>query len=140
MSAIAVDWSGAKLCSGKIWIAHVSDGQVHRLQPVKSREEAIGWLLRRLQENPQTTVGLDFAFSFPAWFLQERSLKNAFDLWDTAARDGEKWLQECQPPFWGRPGKPRPMIEGHYRRTELRPSSVGGVRPKSVFQIGGAVQ
>jgi len=138
VSAIAVDWSGAKRCSGKIWIAHVSRGQVHRLEPAKSREEAIDWLLRSLQENPQTVAGLDFAFSFPAWFLRERSLKNAFELWDTAARDGEKWLQECQPPFWGRPGKPRPKIVGDYRRTELRLSSVGGIRPKSVFQIGGA--
>jgi hypothetical protein len=138
MSAIAVDWSGAKRCSGKIWIARVSDRQVHRLQPVKSREEAIDWLLRCLQENPQTVVGLDFAFSFPVWFLRERSFKDAFELWDTAARDGEKWLQECQPPFWGRPGKPRPLIEGHYRRTELSLSSVTGIRPKSVFQIGGA--
>ena len=111
---------------------------MHRLEPANSREETVDWLLRCLQENPQTIVGLDFAFSFPAWFLRERSLKNAFELWDTAARDGEKWLQECQPPFWGRPGKPRPNIEGHYRQTELRLSSVRGIRPKSVFQIGGA--
>jgi len=118
-------------------IAHVSKGQVHRLEPAKSREEAIDWLLRFLQENPKTVVGLDFAFSFPAWFLQERSLKKAFELWDITARDGEKWLQECQPPFWGRPGKPRAELEDHFRRTDLR-ISVGGIRPKSVFQIGGA--
>jgi hypothetical protein len=72
------------------------------------------------------------------WFLQELSLKNAFELWDTAARDGEKWLRECKPPFWGRPGKPRPKVEGHYRQTEQRLSCVSSIRPKSVFQIGGA--
>ena len=138
MSTIAVDWSGAKRCSGKIWIAYVSGGQVHRLEPAKSREEAIYCLLRCLQENPQTVVGLDFAFSFPAWFLRERSLRNAFELWNAAAREGEQWLRECQPPFWGRPGKPRPKIESHYRRTELRLCCVGGINPKSCFQIGGA--
>ncbi len=138
VNAIAVDWSGAKQCLGKIWIAHVSSGQVHQLEPAKSREKAIDWLLRFLQENPHTVVGLDFAFSFPAWFLRDRSLGDAFELWNAAASEGEKWLQECQPPFWGRPGKQRPEIESHYRRTELRLSSVGGIKPKSCFQIGGA--
>ncbi len=138
MSVIAVDWSGAKQCSGKIWIAHVSDGQVHKLEPAKSREDAVEWLLRRLDKNPRTVVGLDFAFSFPVWFLRERFFRNAFELWDAVAREGEQWLQQCQPPFWGRPGKPRPKIKSHYRQTEIRLSSAGGIKPKSVFQIGGA--
>jgi hypothetical protein len=116
----------------------VSGGHVHGLEPAKNREKAIDSLLRYLQENPQSVVGLDFAFSFPEWFLGERSLRSALELWNVVAREGEKWLQECQPPFWGRPGKPKPEIETHYRRTELRLRSVSGIKPKSPFQIGGA--
>ena len=47
-------------------------------------------------------------------------------------------MRDCEPPFWGRPGRPRPDLPAHLRRTEAAVAAVGGIRPKSSFQIGGA--
>jgi hypothetical protein len=84
-------------------------------------------------------VGLDFSFSLPAWFLQTNGCAAVDDLWRTAEESGERWLAECAPPFWGRPGCPRPSRAGmdQFRRAE-QAISVGGISPKSTFQIGGA--
>jgi hypothetical protein len=49
----------------------------------------------------------------------------------------EELLAACGSPFWGRPGKPRPDLAEHFRATD-RAHSIGGIRPKSVFQVGGA--
>ena len=82
-------------------------------------------------------VGLDFAFSLPAWFLEQRGLGSAHELWALADREAEGWLAACLPPFWGRGRTPRPE-QVHFRRTELDVPVTAGIRPKSVFQIGGA--
>ena len=58
-------------------------------------------------------------------------------MWQLAAREGETWLSDCAPPFWGRPGRPRPSLPEHLRRAE-RSLSVGGISAKSTFQVGGA--
>ncbi len=42
------------------------------------------------------------------------------------------------PPFWGRPGKRRPVDGGDGLRATERDVAGIGVRPKSTFQIGGA--
>ena len=55
-----------------------------------------------------------------------------------AATDGEAWLRDCEPPFWGRAGRPRPDVPEHLRPTEAALAAVGGIRPKSSFQISGA--
>jgi hypothetical protein len=86
-------------------------------------------------------VGLDFAFSLPAWFLAERGVRTARELWALVAEEGEAWLRACLPPFWGRPGTRRPALDPArpgFRRTELEVPAIAGTRPKSVFQIGGA--
>jgi hypothetical protein len=95
-------------------------------------------LVARAGEQPGVVVGLDFSFSLPAWFLDQCGYGGARELWDAAARDGEAWLQECAPPFWGLPGRRRPELPAHLRRTEAEVAAVGGIRPKSSFQIGGA--
>ncbi|HET6316685.1 MAG TPA: hypothetical protein VFG86_09520 [Chloroflexota bacterium] len=86
---------------------------------------------------PRIVIGLDFAFSFPSWYLEQLRVDSAPALWSHVAQHGERWLQECAPPFWGRPGHRRPVHFEHFRRTEhaLRRR---GLSPKSVFQIGGA--
>ena len=88
--------------------------------------------------SPELVVGLDFAFSLPAWFLEQRNLKSAQELWALADREAEAWITACRPPFWGRPGTRRPDLEAHFRWTELDAPATAGIRPKSVFQIGGA--
>lgn len=139
---IAVDWSGAR--SGvrrAIWLAEAREARLTRLECGRDREELIRHLLDLASAEPRLVVGLDFAFSFPAWFLRERGIASAHELWELARREGETWLAGCEPPFWGRPGRPRPPSDpdrSPYRETEGTRLPVRGVWPKSVFQIGGA--
>lgn len=76
------------------------------------------------------------AFSLPAWYLHRLGLSTAAELWALPEATVEVWLAECLPPFWGRPGRPRPAdaLERGFRATDLE--RLG--RPKSPFQVGGA--
>ena len=140
--AVAVDWSGALAgARRKIWVAEAAGGRLTRLENGRTREEVAEYLVAEAGRNPAMVVGFDFAFSLPAWFLEERGMGGAAELWNLAEREAEGWLARCEPPFWGRPGKGRPVLElgrDHFRRTDLNVPGTGGIRPKSVFQIGGA--
>ena len=139
MSVVAVDWSGR--VSGEqqhLWTAEAHDGELVRLVGGRSRAQVIDELISRVDEAPGVVVGFDFSFSLPEWFLRDCGHGDARALWDDAATDGEAWLRDCEPPFWGRPGRPRPDLPAHFRRTETDIAAVGGIRPKSSFQIGGA--
>jgi hypothetical protein len=100
-----------------------------------TRLEAAERLLDLAEADADLVVGLDFGFSFPAWFLGREGIESAPELWADAGRL-EGWLAACPFPFWGRPGRTRPALaaEQHWRCTELatRP------RPRSMFQIGGS--
>jgi hypothetical protein len=139
VDVVAVDWSGAAQgAAGRIWLAHVVDGVLVDLHNGRSRAQVVAWLVALRDRCPEGLVaGLDFSFSFPAWFLREQECTTVDELWTTAERDGERWLADCAPPFWGRPGRRRPELREPLRRAE-RSISVGGISPKSVFQIGGA--
>jgi hypothetical protein len=138
MDVVAVDWSGAaQSAAAHIWLAHVHDGELVELRNGRSRTEVIGHLTTLRSQSPGgLVVGLDFSFSFPIWFMRQRSFATVDDLWDAAGREGEQWLADCNPPFWGRKDRHRPDLPEHFRRAE-QDISVGGIRPKSVFQIGG---
>lgn len=139
---IALDWSGAKTeAEKKIWLAEVIEGRLTRLENGRSREEVAEHLIAESCPASAMVVGLDFAFSLPAWFLEERGLGRAREMWALAEREGEEWLARCEPPFWGRPGKGRPDLgpgRNYFRRADSAVPVTGGIRPKSVFQIGGA--
>ncbi|HYM16413.1 MAG TPA: hypothetical protein VEZ14_12730 [Dehalococcoidia bacterium] len=141
MRAIAVDWSGAATrAARKIWLAEVCDGAVTRLETGRDRHALCDHLIDEARRDPAFVVGLDFAFSFPAWFARGHGAATAAGVWRLARDRGEAWLRACEPPFWGRAARPRP---DHPRRPQLRRTdeefpAVNGVRPKPVFQIGGA--
>ena len=139
MDVVAIDWSGAVHgAADHIWLAHVRDGALIDLRNGRTRSEVVEDLIALRQQCPGgLVIGLDFSFSFPIWFMQERGYAAPRDLWAAARHEGEGWLAACAPPFWGRPGKPRPDVPEHFRRAELM-ATVGGIRAKSVFQIGGA--
>ncbi len=139
MTVVAVDWSGRRTGERRhLWLAEADRGALVRLVAGRARAEVIDELVARASDRPGVVVGFDFSFSLPAWFLDACGYERARDLWDAAALDGEQWLQECAPPFWGMPGRRRPDLPGHLRRTEAEVAAVGGIRPKSSFQIGGA--
>ena len=135
---VAVDWSGER--SGgrrKIWVAEVHEGVLTRLTTGRSREEVCGALVEIGRRRPDAAVGLDFAFSTPAWFLDVHGIADGTGLWARAESEPEEWLAPPVPPFWGRPGSRRPSGTVEFRRTEdeIRRH---GAHPKSVFQVGGA--
>jgi hypothetical protein len=130
---VAVDWSGrASLEHRHLWMAEIDDGEPVRLAGA-SRAEAVDRLLSLAASDPELIVGLDFSFSFPAWFMRRQRFGSAIDAWSAASLLNE-WLATCPHPFWGRPGHPCPRDVELLRITErlLKP------RPKSIFQIGGA--
>lgn len=131
--AVAVDWSGAKVGAHRhIYAAEAEAGRLHHLRGGLGREGVAEWLMARAETDPDLVVGLDFAFSFPVWFLDQLGVDGGPDLWELVASRGEGWLATCPSPFWGRPGVSRHAVQAPLRAAEQR------VGAKSVFQIGGA--
>jgi hypothetical protein len=138
MEVVAVDWSGART-PGHQWWAVARQGRLLELQRAGSRQQLVSELVARgARATAPMVVGLDFAFSLPEWYLDRHQLGGAAALWDYMAEHAERLLAACEPPFWGRPGRRRPDLPAHWRRTEQAVAAVGGIRPKSAFQIGGA--
>lgn len=139
LRVIAIDWSGdRRKARGKIWLAEATGGQLVRLENGRNRREVVSWLIAESTDTPAMVIGLDFAFSFPAWHVRACGCSTVRELWAAATANGEDWLRCCSSPLWGRVGHQRPVLHEHFRKTELEASAVGGIRPKSVFQIGGA--
>jgi hypothetical protein len=136
---LAIDWSGRRAGERRaIWCAEADATGLVGLEDGRTRDEIATHLLDLAADDPALVVGLDFSFSLPAWFLRERGFATVDELWAAATRDGDAWIDRCEPPFWGRPGVRRPDLPAHLRRTEEQVASVGGIRPKSTFQVSGA--
>jgi len=138
---IAVDWSGAyevREQRARIWVAEAQGGRLMHLESGRDRAGVVELLLREKARDPTFIVGLDFAFSFPAWYLEQHGLGSAPELWERVDRDGAQWLAACEWPFWGKPGQGRPNLPKHLRQTEAKVHRTSGFLPKSVFQISGA--
>jgi hypothetical protein len=139
VTVVAVDWSGRRTGEHRhLWLAEAEGGALVRLEAGRTRAQVVDELVARADDVPGLVVGFDFSFSLPVWFLDDRGYTSAPDLWDAAALDGERWLHDCRPPFWGRPGTTRPPLPADLRVTEASLGAVGGIRPRSTFQIGGA--
>jgi hypothetical protein len=139
VAVLAIDWSGrATGAHHSIWTAEAVRGELVGLEAGRTRNEIADYVLDRAEHDPALIVGFDFSFSLPAWFLDECGYQSAPALWDAATEAGEGWLRDCADPFWGRRGRGRPDLPEHLRATERAVAAVGGIRPKSTFQIGGA--
>ncbi len=135
MRWIAIDWSGRLSgAANHIWTAVADAERVHELRAGRTREQLTAWLIAEKERDPGFVVGIDFAFGLPAWFCDEHGLAGAPDLWAFATKAVvTDWLTDCPPPFWGKPGRPRPKDLDGLRETDRLVR-----RAKSVFQIGGA--
>jgi hypothetical protein len=141
LRTIAIDWSGAKIgAARKIWLAEARNGELLRLEPGRDREEIVAHLIELARTGERFVVGLDFGFSFPAWFLRQQGFRSAPDAWRWLAGGdrADALLNECAAPFWGRVGTRRPPPDAQFRRTETAVAAAERVHPKSIFQIGGA--
>ncbi len=136
---VAIEWSGRLAGERRtIWLAEAAGGRLLRLESGRSRDEVAEHLIELGRPDITLVVGLDFAFSMPAWFMREQGFSGSHELWAAAPEATERWLERCEPPFWGRPGRKRPHSPDPFRATDLEVPSVRGIRPKSVFQVGGA--
>jgi hypothetical protein len=165
---VAVDWSGDRSDAGQrrkiwaaVWTASVTgkvDGGRVMLEGGRTRAEVGEWLIALARETPRMVVGLDFCFSFPAWFVRgEMGCVDGPAFWDlVAGGQGEQWLARGNPDrrFWGKHPKPAEFtgdgLHRMLRATDIdcklaaripeaeRAERVRGIGPKSVFQIGGA--
>ena len=132
------------------------------LESGRTREELREWLIAAARETPRMVVGVDFCFSYPAWFVAGHGARSGPEFWRIVAEHGERWLaRECADArFWGRKGTLRNgkvPIEFHGERRErmfrladlackvrgrildpVEAAKVKGIAPKSPFQIGGA--
>ena len=142
LRVIAIDWSGAKLHpERKIWLAEATaDGELVRLETGRDREQIADCLIEQAPHGEEMIIGFDFAFSFPEWFVRERGYASAPALWAALAADSvaDTWLTDCEFPFWGKPHRPKPALDEHFRGTEKNVGATAGISCKSVFQIGGA--
>src|SRR3954465_15104920 len=97
---IAGDWSGAaRGAERKIWLAESRAGRLLRLENGRSRVELAEHLIALAEREPRLVVGLDFAFSFPAWYLEQSGLRDAHALWERMERDADGLLAACDWPF-----------------------------------------
>jgi hypothetical protein len=138
-TSIAIDWSGEAKGAGKrICLAEVVGDDLVRLETGWTIDRLTLSLIHRAESDPSIVVGIDFAFSFPVWFVQQLG-GTIESVWLAAERNGEGWLRTHQSPFWGWAGSTRPAAdEGRpeFRKTDLALAGVYG-RPKSVFQVSG---
>jgi len=147
---MAVDWSGR---SGRdqrrfLWLAEAVNGELVRLEGGRTRTEVIELLIAEAARDPNLIVGVDFAFSLPAWYLQQQLTPR--QLWallaDEALTPGmrrlglTRWMNRPELPFWiTGEAHARLAPTQMLRRTEQE-VRVPGVQPKSVFQLVGAGQ
>jgi hypothetical protein len=148
---MAVDWSGR---SGRdqrrfLWLAESVNGELVRLEGGRTRAELIELLIAEAERDPNLIVGIDFAFSLPAWYLQQGQLTPR-QLWALLADEAltptmrqvglARWINRPELPFWiTGEAHARLAPEQMLRRTEQE-VRVPGVQPKSVFQLVGAGQ
>jgi hypothetical protein len=138
---LAVDWSGDRDgARRRIRVAEASPGRLLEVRGGLDRA-GVGELLTALRDGPvPAVVGLDFSFGLTGWFAREHGCTSLPQVWALVADDGERWLRESPPPFWGRPGTHRPADDPArplFRRTEQDVRD-RGLHPLSTFQIGGA--
>lgn len=105
MQIIAVDWSGrAKGPAESLWRAEVRQGRLTELRNGLGRRELIAKLIELGEAEPRMVIGLDFAFSFPAWWCEENGWLSGEDAWSAMGHEGEDLLEGCEDPLLGAPG------------------------------------
>jgi hypothetical protein len=151
MRILAIDWSGR---SGSdqgraLWLAEAVNRKLVRLEAGRSRDQTVELLIAEANRNPDLIVGLDFAFSLPAWYLRDRALTPRA-LWARLAAEEltprmrslslARWMNSPDYPFWTTAqGHALLTADQKFRRTELDARAAGS-QPKSVFQLVGAGQ
>jgi len=132
-TVVAIDWSGAvgALQLMGIRAAVLRDDAPPELWADLTRDDVVAALLDLADE--RVVVGFDFSFGFPAWAAVCRGCAEGPAMWKIARDEGEEWLRDCPPPFFGKKGTTvTPGVE------LLRAGERANPPAKSTFQIAGA--
>jgi len=148
---VAIDWSGRRGPDQRraLWLGTAREGALVRLEGGRTRAELVDLLIAAADRDPDLVVGLDFAFSLPAWYLREHR-RAPRQLWSALADEAltpamqhaglAAWMNHPEPPFWTTAAGHAALGDREpFRRTELDVRAPG-VQPKSVFQLVGAGQ
>ena len=136
---IAVDWSGDARESRqreKILLVKVTAGEPTPPESGRTRQEVCDYLIDEAKKDHKLVVGLDFAFSFPCWFLNEKGISDPVKLWERIGGEGEDWMLAY--PFWSRQGDKQPSSP--FRKTEKQVINSRRGQPESVFRLVGQKQ
>ena len=140
---VGVDWSGAasdRDAARSIFTAVVEDGRLVALEGGRGRDATIDAVIDAVFEEPETLVGLDFAFGVPDWLAAEHGWRSAGEVWrwaETGVASGPDWVRSRPAPFWGPGIRPRPALGGDPLRATERAAAATGARPASVLQLSG---
>ena len=140
LRCIAVDWSGNARSGAQrqhIWVAEAAQGRLVQLKMGRTRDEVVDWLSKQIRGHGPLVIGLDFAFSFPEWYVRKRNCKNVRQLWALAAVEGEDWLKCQTGPFWGRRGSQNPTRPADLTEDRQFRETDWVHYGKSVFQVSG---
>ncbi len=130
-----MDWSGAasdRDAARSIFTAVLEGG--------RGRDATVDAVIDAVFEEPETLVGLDFAFGVPAWLAAERGWRSAGEVWrwaEAGVASGPDWVRSRPEPFWGPGIRPRPDLDGDPFRATERAAMAAGARPASVLQLSG---
>lgn len=140
---VGVDWSGAASdvdAASAVFTAVVEDGRLVALEGGRGRDATIDLVIDLVFEEPETLVGLDFAFGVPAWLARAEGWGSAGEVWRWAAAgtaSGPGWVRDRPEPFWGPGIRARPAFPGDAYRATERAAIAAGARPASVLQLSG---
>lgn len=148
---LAVDWSGRRGSGQKdaIWLGEAADGKLVRLESGRTRRELVDWLIAEAAADPNLVVGMDFAFSLPAWYLRDIGLA-AQQLWAVLTNESltprmkylglARWMNAPEPPFWVTSEAHALLASDQEFRKTDHEARAAGAQAKSVFQLVGAGQ
>ena len=97
---IAVDWSGKRENESEfIWTAVMENGRLTELENGRSRGETIKRVIEEADAaRGRVVVGLDFAFSFPRWYCEERlHARDVRDVWNAVRRSETRGSRHASP-------------------------------------------
>lgn len=140
---VGVDWSGAASdvdAASAVFTAVVEDGRLVALVGGRGRDATIDAVVDLASEEPETLVGLDFAFGVPAWLAAREGWRSAGEVWRWAAMgtaSGPGWVRARPEPFWGLGVRRKPAMSGDEYRVTERAAMASGARPASVLQLSG---
>jgi hypothetical protein len=136
MRIMAVDWSGAKRHpERRMWLAEAAGDRLVGLTRGRTREQLTDDLISETKRDPEMIIGLDFAFSFPAWFGREQGCTSAHDVWTAARSGGRTGCAPVRRRFGGGPvahARRMPERRGSAAPSSTRPASAV-LGQKSVF-------